>query len=323
LEERVGSTVKAQHIWSPVYVDGLILRDRDANGTPGDGPHGSNLEERVYVQQDANWNVTALVDPSGAVVERYVYDPYGQVARLTSTWGTPSTDPYAFANLHQGGRWDSVVNLYHFRNGDLSPVLGRWLQNDPITFAGGDTNLYRYVTNGPASNVDAEGLQKKGNKQVKPVAMPDGSTRWIPVDPGQDPRTLPRGQGGLYFPSHRPEDYYDGPMGPYIKPTIVDPAPTDDDLDLDDILDGLQACLDFVGLIDPSGIVDGINSVFSGLRGETLDAAVRAAAMLPAQGLRITPYLKHHRPEGFLRETQGRAPRPGVCTRCCACPDGV
>jgi len=35
LEERVGSAVKVQYIWSPVYVDALILRDRDtdANGT--------------------------------------------------------------------------------------------------------------------------------------------------------------------------------------------------------------------------------------------------------------------------------------------------
>ncbi len=29
--------------------------------------------------QDANWNVTALVMPAGVVVERYSYDPYGQV----------------------------------------------------------------------------------------------------------------------------------------------------------------------------------------------------------------------------------------------------
>ncbi len=42
----------------------MILRDRDAdnNGT---------LEERLYVAQDANWNVTALFDSSGAVVERF------------------------------------------------------------------------------------------------------------------------------------------------------------------------------------------------------------------------------------------------------------
>src|SRR5207302_5137671 len=74
LEERVSGVTKAQYVWSPVYVDALVERDRDADGNSGNG-----LEERLYVQQDANWNVTALVDTSGNVKERYIYDPYGQV----------------------------------------------------------------------------------------------------------------------------------------------------------------------------------------------------------------------------------------------------
>jgi hypothetical protein len=35
------------------------------------------LDERLWVQQDGNWNVTALLDNTGAVVERFLYDPYG------------------------------------------------------------------------------------------------------------------------------------------------------------------------------------------------------------------------------------------------------
>src|SRR5207249_1081349 len=53
LEERGGDTPQAQYVWSPVYVDALVLRDSD---TDGDG----TLDLRLYVQQDANWNVTAL-----------------------------------------------------------------------------------------------------------------------------------------------------------------------------------------------------------------------------------------------------------------------
>jgi hypothetical protein len=31
--------VRSQYVWSPVYVDALVLRDRDPNGTGGlDGP---------------------------------------------------------------------------------------------------------------------------------------------------------------------------------------------------------------------------------------------------------------------------------------------
>ena len=70
LAERVSSQTTVQYVWSPVYVDALILRDRDSDG---DG----TLDERLWVVQDANFNVTAVVDDSGEVVERYIYDPFG------------------------------------------------------------------------------------------------------------------------------------------------------------------------------------------------------------------------------------------------------
>jgi YD repeat-containing protein len=60
VEERVGGVTQTKYVWSPVYVDALILRDQSG--------------QRLYVQQDANWNVTALVDASGNVLERYVQD---------------------------------------------------------------------------------------------------------------------------------------------------------------------------------------------------------------------------------------------------------
>jgi uncharacterized protein RhaS with RHS repeats len=35
--------------------------------------------------------------------------------------------------------------------------VGRWLTKDPIGFAGGDTNLYRYASNDPVNFVDMSG----------------------------------------------------------------------------------------------------------------------------------------------------------------------
>nr|WP_228499037.1 hypothetical protein [Thermogemmata fonticola] len=88
LEERVGGSTTVQYVWSPVYVDALILRDRDSDG---DG----TLDERLWVAQDANFNVTALVDDSGNVVERYIYDPFGQptVLMLAGTSWRPASSP--------------------------------------------------------------------------------------------------------------------------------------------------------------------------------------------------------------------------------------
>jgi YD repeat-containing protein len=62
LEERVDGDTVTQYVWSAVYVDAMILRDRDADANTGNG-----LEERIYVLHDANYNVTALVDTSGEV----------------------------------------------------------------------------------------------------------------------------------------------------------------------------------------------------------------------------------------------------------------
>src|SRR5207244_3840005 len=108
-EEDVAGTMQDQYVWSPVYVDAMIERD-----TP---------TQRLYVQQDANWNVTALINTSGNVQERYIYDPYGAVTVLDPSWNLRSGSSFAWVYLHQGGRYDSNSGLYNFRNRTYSPTL--------------------------------------------------------------------------------------------------------------------------------------------------------------------------------------------------------
>jgi RHS repeat-associated protein len=147
-----GSGVRAQYVWSPVYVDALVLRDRDTNA---DG----TLDERLWVVQDANYNVTALIDNSGTIVERYVYDPFGQVTILDAGWTERSSgSQFAWLYLHQGGRYDSASGLYHFRHRDYSPTLGRWTTLDPLGYAAGDVNLYRALANALVNRLDPLGL---------------------------------------------------------------------------------------------------------------------------------------------------------------------
>jgi RHS repeat-associated protein len=150
LEERQGGQAQVQYVWSPVYVDALVERDRDADGN-------GTLEERLYAQQDAGYNVTALVNASGQVVERFAYDPYGQATFLSANWSTAS-DGYGWKYLRQGERLDAAAGLYDSRFRVYSPSLGRWLQADPVGLAGGDTNLYRAEADGPIGNLDPSGL---------------------------------------------------------------------------------------------------------------------------------------------------------------------
>jgi RHS repeat-associated protein len=109
--------------------------------------------------QDANFNVTALLDDSGEVVERYIYDPFGQATVLDANWNVRSGgSAYDWLYLHQGGRYDVTSGLYHFRFRDYSPTLGRWTSLDPLSYAAGDVNLYRTVFNAPTVYTDPTGL---------------------------------------------------------------------------------------------------------------------------------------------------------------------
>jgi RHS repeat-associated protein len=122
--------------------------------------NNGTLDERLWVQQDANWNVTALVNGSGTVVERDVYDPYGKVTFLNASWGSLSGSAYAWIYLFQGIRLDPTSNLLGNRRREESLSLGRWTQIDPIGFGGGDLDLYRDVKDSPLSSTDSWGLQQ-------------------------------------------------------------------------------------------------------------------------------------------------------------------
>jgi YD repeat-containing protein len=121
VEERVGGQAQVQYVWSPVYVDALVLRDRDADGNPWNG-----LEERLWVQQDANWNVTALVANNNFlnVVERYVYDPFGAVSIYNGIWQHSAWGSYDWHYLHQGLRYDYDTKLYDDRARAYDPAGG-------------------------------------------------------------------------------------------------------------------------------------------------------------------------------------------------------
>jgi len=150
LAEKVGSNTTKRYVWSPVYVDAMVLRDRDTNA---DG----TLDERLWVQQDANFNVTALVNGSGVVVERYVYDAYGVATIYDAGYTVRANSAYSWTYLFQGRNIDSTSGLHHFRNREYSATLGRFFNLDPIRYSAGDVNLYRAMGNNTVRYIDPEG----------------------------------------------------------------------------------------------------------------------------------------------------------------------
>jgi RHS repeat-associated protein len=169
LEERVGGAAQEQYVWSPIYLDALVERDRDPTGS-------GTLSERLYVQQDADWNVTAVVNTSGTVVERYVEDPFGQPAFLTPNWSSESASTLGWVYLQHGLRWDAAVALMDGRQRVQSPSLGRWLQADSLGMGFGDPNRYRYAHNAPTSRAQAAAAVPAKKNMQEPIPLTEDMT---------------------------------------------------------------------------------------------------------------------------------------------------
>jgi YD repeat-containing protein len=100
LEERVDGDTSSRYVWSPVYVDAMVLRDRDTDDN-------GSLDERLWVMHDANFNVVALVDGSGTVVERFAYDPFGVATVLDNGYSVKTSgSDYEWVYLHLGLQLD-------------------------------------------------------------------------------------------------------------------------------------------------------------------------------------------------------------------------
>jgi len=152
VEERVGAstTPDRQFVWGVRYIDDLICRDRSTTVT---------LDERLYSLADANWNVTAVVDTTGSVVERIEYDPYGATAVLTPTFTARTTSNYVWETIYCGYRWDAA-SLFSVRYRVYHPRFGTWTTRDPSGYAARSLGLYEYVSSIPIVLVDPLGLEE-------------------------------------------------------------------------------------------------------------------------------------------------------------------
>jgi RHS repeat-associated protein len=162
LEERVGASTYAnrQYLWGLRYVDDLLLRDRDADGSSGTGSlglSGSGLEERLYALQDPNWNVVAISNTGGAIQERYCYDAYGRSTVLTGVFGSRASSSYDWETRYTGRYLDKDTGFQDSRNRWYVGYVGRWLSRDPIGYRGG-RSLYGYVMSHPLDLTDPDGL---------------------------------------------------------------------------------------------------------------------------------------------------------------------
>ncbi len=121
------------------YLTGLALDEVYRRSTPT-GSHD-------YLT-DALGSILGLADSSQAITTSYTYEPYGG----TTVQGAASANPMQYT-----GRENDGTGLYYYRNRYYSPMLSRFVSEDPIGLAGG-VNLYGYVGGDPISLSDPTGL---------------------------------------------------------------------------------------------------------------------------------------------------------------------
>jgi RHS repeat-associated protein len=99
---------------------------------------------------DLQGSILATLDSSTGALTKRGYLPYGASASVTGS--------FAYA----GQRIDAETSgLYYARARMYAPGLGRFLQPDPIGYAGG-LNLYAYGGNDPLNYLDLAGLARGG-----------------------------------------------------------------------------------------------------------------------------------------------------------------
>jgi RHS repeat-associated protein len=108
----------------------------------------------AYYLHDALGSTFELVDAVWNPTDLYLYKAFGEtLAALGAT-----RNPFRWVGS-LGYYADLDLTDYYLRARSYRPAIGRFLSVDPIDFAAGDANLYRYVVNSASQFVDPSGMQ--------------------------------------------------------------------------------------------------------------------------------------------------------------------
>jgi RHS repeat-associated protein len=155
IEERDGSdNVLKQYIYGN-GIDELIRVDINESGnfTP------------YYFHTNGIGSVTAITDQDGELVERVSYDLYGMPT--FTDYRTDLQNPQVVGSsvidnelLFQGRRYEKETNLIYFRARYYDPIMGRFLQTDPMGYQD-SMNLYQAFNMNPVNFIDSMGMEVK------------------------------------------------------------------------------------------------------------------------------------------------------------------
>jgi RHS repeat-associated protein len=139
-------------------VDEILAVDKIAwNGTT---PTTSTFWTFTDHQDSVRDIVSGNAADRGTVVEHRQYDSFGRIlSRTTDAFlRTVPTQGVGIDFAYAGRPVEAATGLSDNRARWYEPGTGRFINEDPSGFNGGDVNLYRYVGNDPVNKVDPSGL---------------------------------------------------------------------------------------------------------------------------------------------------------------------
>ena len=104
---------------------------------------------------------------SGSALDHVVYDSFGNIVTETNA---SNGDRFKFGDL----QYDSQTKQYFAHARWYSGGIGRFMNPDPLGFAGGDPDVYAYVTNDAVNEIDPSGE----NPLVGGIIARWGRTAW-------------------------------------------------------------------------------------------------------------------------------------------------
>src|SRR3990172_5922547 len=113
-----------------------------------------------YYHHDHLATPQKMTDSSGSVVWSADYKPFGEAIVTVSTITNNLRFPGQYFDAETG------LNYNYFR--DYNPVIGRYVESDPIGILHGKNHLYVYVGADPMNWIDPYGLQRGG----RPIRQP-------------------------------------------------------------------------------------------------------------------------------------------------------
>ena len=117
-------------------------------------------------------STVAMVNSAGGITTAYQYGPFGQ----TTMTGTSSTNPFQYI-----GREMDPTGLYFMRARYYNAIAQRFISQDPIGLAGGQSNFYAYAFNSPMNWKDPMGLSEGGGGGA-PKPTPPSNWYWSQKD---------------------------------------------------------------------------------------------------------------------------------------------